>query len=416
MKMNNATTPPIQKAEAWHKFSWVWSIALFGLWGYWTYFALNNPTNEIPYRDLLIISATALALAIYTWFWVHNIRNPIGGRSNPTVSLLVCLSLVLIWFLQIFIAPTVVWTMSALIAIIYVHNPIKRAIALIILLFTLGGIAVANYLGTAPFSLIGTFASVGFFLSFGLLTIILALWIDRIIVQSFERQNLIEELRSTQAELAKVEHEKGILTERQRLAHEIHDTLAQGFTSIIMEMEAAEGSIQLAGKDPLPHIQRARGTAQRNLNQVRHVLQDLRGEELANRTLEQILSQEVESWSNQTGIATEFKLTGAPDEIETNEEINHLFLRLTQEALTNIRKHAQANDVSVTLSYLSSCIILDVQDNGVGLDESSDRAGSPLSGGMGIPTMTERIKGMGGSLTIESNSGCGTTVVAQVPV
>ena len=102
--------------------------------------------------------------------------------------------------------------------------------------------------------------------------------------------------------------------------------------------------------------------------------------------------------------------------INTCEEVSHALLRVTQEALNNIRKYAQANDVNVTLSYLSDCLILDVKDDGVGLEEAGQAEKSILSGGVGISTMTERIENLGGTLAVESQPQMGTTIVAQIPI
>jgi signal transduction histidine kinase len=98
-------------------------------------------------------------------------------------------------------------------------------------------------------------------------------------------------------------------------------------------------------------------------------------------------------------------------------------LRATQEALANIRKHAQATAVQITLSYIDDVVVLDVQDNGVGAAAAgaaaagfAGAAASPLSGGYGLQAMRERAEQCGGSMTLESETGEGTTVVVSIPI
>lgn len=338
----------------------------------------------------------------------------LNNEIDPKPALIVFQCILLIWFIQIFMAPLIVWTLSGLLGVIYTYLPLRPAITYIFEMFAFGGIGTANVIGYGPFSLWLTLGQMAFFLSFALVTSIFAIWISRVIEQSNDRRELIEELQTTQALLAQAEHERGILAERQRLSHELHDTLAQGFTSIVMEMEAAEGATKLSQKDPLNHIIKARETARRNLEQVRHVIQDLRTETLDQPSIQHVLRQEVETWSHQSGIPADFTVTGQA--LNTCEEVSHTLLRVTQESLTNIRKYADANDVSVTLSFLSDCLILDVQDDGVGLEKTNPAEENILSGGIGIPTMTERVENLGGTLTIESLPQMGTTVVAQIPI
>ncbi len=397
--------------------SWLWAVLFYGLWGYWLIYELLYPsTTNIPFRAPFLIGSTAVAFALFGWFLWQNGKKSysLNIEIDPKPALIVFQCILIIWFIQIFIAPLIVWTLSGLLAIIYTYLPLRPSIAYIFEMFIFGGIGTSNVVGYGPFSFWGTLSHVTFFTSFALVTSIFAVWIHRVIEQSNDRRELIEELQTTQALLAQAEHERGILAERQRLSHEIHDTLAQGFTSIIMEMEAAEGATKLTQKNPLDHILKARETARRNLEQVRHVLQDLRTEPNGHPSIQQVLRQEVEAWSNQSGIAADFKVTGQT--VNTCEEVSHTLLRVTQESLTNIRKYADANDVSVTLSFLSDCLILDVQDDGVGLEETIPAEKNILSGGIGIPTMTERVENLGGTLTIESLPQLGTTVVAQIPI
>jgi signal transduction histidine kinase len=116
-------------------------------------------------------------------------------------------------------------------------------------------------------------------------------------------------------------------------------------------------------------------------------------------------------WKGESGIPVTATITGNPIPLHPNIEVT--LLRSTQEALNNIRKHAQATDVQLTISYMNDVVILDVQDNGVGLNGA---APSPLLGGFGLQAMRERVEQCGGFVTLESDSGEGTTLVLSIPL
>lgn len=222
------------------------------------------------------------------------------------------------------------------------------------------------------------------------------------------RQELVEELRRTQAELAESERNAGMLAERQRLAHEIHDTLAQGFIGIIMHLEAAAQS--LPDSPMQKHIQQAEEMARQNLKQARYLVEGLRPDLLQKASLPDAITQTVGRWREQSKVVAHVTITGVERPLSPDSE--HTLLRATQEALANIHKHAQATETTITLSYMSDCVMLDIQDDGVGLNG----ADSVWQGGFGLTAMRERVEQLGGSLLVESEDNEGTTVVVSIPV
>ncbi len=208
------------------------------------------------------------------------------------------------------------------------------------------------------------------------------------------------------------------MEERQRLAHEIHDTLAQGFTSIVLHLEAAEQALPDDPKTVQKHLDRARTTARDSLDQARRVVQDLRPNSLEQHSLQEAIERTAVRWSSETDIHINLTTTGDP--VPLPPEIEVTLLRATQEALNNIRKHAQASHVNLTLSYMGDVVILDVQDNGVGLNGAwpvtEAVSPSPLSGGYGLQIMRERTAQFGGSVALESEPGEGTTLVVSIPM
>ena len=222
---------------------------------------------------------------------------------------------------------------------------------------------------------------------------------------------MLENLR-----LVEQARQAGVSEERQRLAHEIHDTLAQGFTSIVMHMEAAE---QALVNEPLKvrhHVTMARQTARENLSQARRLVWALRPKALERTSLAEAVSRVVNRWSEASGVETDAVITGNPATLHPSVEI--VLLRAVQEALANVRKHADASRVTVTLSYVGDLVLLDVQDDGAGFDQAVAAASEdvPDAGGYGLRTMYERCEQLGGELSVESEPGQGTTVALSIPI
>jgi signal transduction histidine kinase len=244
-------------------------------------------------------------------------------------------------------------------------------------------------------------------------SVLLALWIRTIMRESSRRKALIEQLEAAQDELAAVERQAGVLEERQRMAQEIHDTLAQGFTSIILQLEAADQSLP----DDLPSVEdrihKARDTARTNLEEARRLVLALQPAPLQQISLVEALRRETERWERNSGVRASFSVTGEPKTLHPQCEVT--LLRALQEGLNNISKHAQADEVNITLSYMADQVALDIQDDGVGFDPQSLDVSKSV-GGFGLQAMRQRSEQNDGKLIIESEVGEGTTLVIQIPV
>ena len=241
---------------------------------------------------------------------------------------------------------------------------------------------------------------------------VLALYIGAIIDQSAERQHLIDELETTRKELAEEERRAGMLEERSRLAREIHDTLAQGFISIVTHLEAAEEELPPGTKPVEHHMDRAKSAARDNLVEARRLVAALRPEILESSSLPEALERVSARWMEETGIFAEVTTTG--DYEHPPQELQVTLLRVAQEALSNVRKHAGARRVTLTLSYLEDLVVLDIQDDGAGFSPGATANGS--GGGFGLRAMRERAEQLGGRLFVESAPGEGTTLAVQVPL
>ncbi len=237
-------------------------------------------------------------------------------------------------------------------------------------------------------------------------------FIDSVINESEKRKKLIAELNATRAELAQREREAGTLQERQRLAREIHDTLAQGFTSIVMQLEAAEQALQNDPASAQKFLDTARQTARSSLDEARRVVAALRPELLEQDSLPNALQRTAERWSQENGIVAHTNISGEIAALA--HEIEITLLRAAQEALTNIKKHAHASHVELSLAYSGDVITLDVQDNGIGIHANGNAMSA--QSGFGLIAMRERVAQLGGKVTVESARGEGTTVAVEIPI
>jgi signal transduction histidine kinase len=231
-------------------------------------------------------------------------------------------------------------------------------------------------------------------------------WMARVIDQSLERAELIRQLESTRAELAAAHHEAGVLAERHRLAGEIHDTLAQGFTSIVTLVQAAEASLD-AASPARRHLDLALATARENLAEARALVTALTPAALRAGGLADTVHRVTGATGAQAGIEAYAEVTGTARRLPTGTEV--VLLRVCQEALANVRKHAAARRVSVRLCYADGAVRLTVADDGRGFDPSA------TNGGYGLNGMRDRVRQVGGTVEVDSAPGRGTKVSAEVP-
>jgi signal transduction histidine kinase len=224
----------------------------------------------------------------------------------------------------------------------------------------------------------------------------------------------IEERKRLQSSLASAERKAGVLEERQRLAREIHDTLAQGFAGIIVHLERAEQIDGLRGSPARGHMDLARSVAREGLEESRRMMAALRPEILDRRALTEAMTRFCQEWSKRTGIPSRLEITGTPSPMHPDIELT--LLRGVQESLTNVARHSGARTTAVTLSYMEDIIVLDVQDDGKGFVPGSGGASGDGKSGFGLHGMRERVEALEGSLQVESAPGEGTTISLVLPV
>ena len=220
----------------------------------------------------------------------------------------------------------------------------------------------------------------------------------------------LDENAGLHAQLMTQAREAGVLDERQRMAREIHDTIAQGLTGIVTQLEAAEAA-QDRPEDRQRHIRNAIGLARESLVEARRSVEALRPEPLETARLPEALADVARQWSEVNGVPVEVVTTG--DIQPLHPEVEVALLRTAQEALANIAKHANATRAGLTLSYMGDVVTLDVRDDGVGFTVPT--AANGRGSGFGLSAMRQRVNRVAGTLAIESEPGAGTAISARVP-
>jgi signal transduction histidine kinase len=228
------------------------------------------------------------------------------------------------------------------------------------------------------------------------------------------QQRLIDELRDTRAELARQQHEAGTSAERARIARDLHDTLAQELAAGRMLLQAADRDWRSNPERARERVRAVTETLGDNLAETRRIIDDLTPSELARQSLPAAL-RDVCLRAQRSGAARRVLFTSdlGGDPVDVPDAAAAL-LRVAQGALANVRDHAGAGTVVVTLGRCGDAVTLTIRDDGVGFAPGRP---SPAPGrGFGLPASRERLSGYGGSVTVDSEPGRGTTLTAVLPL
>jgi signal transduction histidine kinase len=240
---------------------------------------------------------------------------------------------------------------------------------------------------------------------------------ERISEQNEERRQALarlevalEENAGLHAQLLAQAREAGIMDERQRMAREIHDTIAQGLTGIVTQLEAANHASDRP-EERQRHVDTAARLARDSLAEARRAVEASRPPQLDGRSLLEAVTAVADEWTAQYGLPVEVSSTG--EAVPLHPEIELALLRIAQEALANVAKHAGATRARLTLSYMGDVVTLDIRDDGVGFVPPTSTA--PRGLGFGLSGMRQRANRVAGTLSIESEPGGGTAISARVP-
>lgn len=222
----------------------------------------------------------------------------------------------------------------------------------------------------------------------------------------------LEENAGLHAQLVVQAREAGVQDERQRIAREIHDTLAQSLAGILTQLEAADQSLA----EPVlsrRHLANAIDLTRDSLGEARRTVQAVRPLDLVDARLPEAINAVVTRWSDANHVEATLTITGHPCLLHADIEV--ALLRAAQEALANVAKHAEATRVGLTLSYMEDLVTLDIRDDGIGFDPEAVRDHRNDAGGFGLTGMRQRIQRLTGLLEIESDVDGGTAISVSLP-
>lgn len=383
--------------HAWERWRPAWHVSFIML--SLAALAVASAESGKPLEVTLTLALlTALLLAWYSW---GELRIKQSWLNHPLPGLSYFGAGWLLWYIAVHLSGAYFLLLFVLFPHIFITVRLSWAVALAMIFNILVLLALnhlnSDFTSTWMLVVVGTSVSGS----------VLAFFIDNVIRQSADRQRLIGELEAVNETLAKTRYEAGILHERQRLAGELHDTIIQGLVAVVTHLEAADNAASDDQKQH--HILRAETITRDNLAEARRFIWAMQPDALEKQALEDSLKTLIENWSAASSVDGKMILTGTVQPV--SPAIAHTLLRVTQESLSNIDKHAGAAHVTVTLSYMPDALVLDMNDDGKGFDPRTLQ-----SIGFGLANMRRRIAELGGSLTIESQPAEGTTIVAEIPL
>ncbi|MEV4889834.1 sensor histidine kinase [Nonomuraea sp. NPDC055795] len=330
-----------------------------------------------------------------------------GGRTHLRLGRLWLLVITLGWAALAVASPQFVWLAFPLF-FAYLHLlPLSVALPGVAVLTVAAIVAAAWHAGRlSPAQIIGP--TIG-----AAVATLMAMVYKALYAESEQRRLLIDDLVRTRGKLVEVESDAARLAERERLARDIHDTLAQGMSSIILLLRAARRDLADDPGKAERHIIEAEDAATENLEEARNFVRALAPPALQHSSLVAALRRISDTAVAGTGTTVRFEVSGTPLPLPADYDVT--LLRVAQGALGNVSRHAGAEHAAVTLTYLDDVVMLDVYDDGHGFD-LSDPAGQATGTGYGLRAMRERVGTLGGTLTVESSPGDGTAVVATLPL
>ncbi|MFC8384154.1 histidine kinase [Nocardia sp. NPDC057272] len=324
------------------------------------------------------------------------------SQANPGGAVWVWLAaLTVLWLVLLALTPDAVYLAFGLF-FVYLHLlPRPWNLVAVVSATAVGVIGFAAHRGWSAGAVVGPVLG-------ALVAIGIGLGYQALRREAVERERLIDELIGTRAILAEQERTAGKLSERERLAKEIHDTVAQGLSSIQLLLHSAE---QAAPDHPaLDRIRLARETAAEDLAETRRLIDELSPAALDGQSLAEALER-ICLRAQSPALTTQLLVEGEPERLPMPVEA--ALVRIAQSAVANVVQHAQAERMRVTLTYDDTDAHLDIVDDGIGIDPDTLR--HPRSGAFGLAAMRSRVEQQGGAMTVESEPGH-TAVTVTFPL
>lgn len=390
------------RAGLFERWLMVWHVLYFAGLGVTLGIALWRTRGNWGWPELALIGIVATLVILYLRLIVRPKRWP---HPNWLMTLyygvVISLLAVAIW-----LNPVFLWTTGMLIGQMFGVLPPALAVPGVILvilvwIFQFNGYHLPNnWTVTDGLIIAGQLGMV----------LLLYLYIYHLIRTSQERAHLVNELRAAQAQLERArdqEVELAALRERERMARDLHDGLGHSLVALSMQLEAVQRLYPVDPDRASAQVDEMKHLARDSMALLRQTLEGLRLPGLDGRPLSEELPRLCADFSTRTGLSVACEIDPAAGDLRP--ALGETLWRVSQEALTNIERHAQAGAVTLRLRVLPDAVILSISDDGVGLPpDAENRAGH-----FGLRGIRERIEGLGGTLMIESNGG--TRLTAQLP-
>ncbi|MFI5608455.1 sensor histidine kinase [Amycolatopsis sp. NPDC051903] len=384
--------------DAWERSYWVWEV-LFAVAYVAT--ALLVLFDDEPLAEQVVAEAALAALVLG---YVAAGRRILRADDNPVAGTVVTGVLVVLVATAIFADTTSAFILFMACPLVFMLQEIRPSIVLTTLLILLEPVAAVVRGGWSNPSLPILLPMTAILVVFSVLA---GKFTSDVIAQSSARAELIRQLEDSQAEVSRLSREAGTAAERERLAREIHDTLAQGFTSIVTLAQAIESELDTDLEAARKHLALASRTARENLAEARAMVAALAPSDLAAGSLPDAVRRAAGRLADEAGLRVECEVDSPLPQLATAAEV--VLLRGAQEALANVRKHAGAETVLVRLSAVDGTVRLRVRDDGCGFSPTTP------TDGFGLRGMRSRVEQVGGRLRVRSGADGGTELELEVP-
>lgn len=354
-------------------------------------------------HTLIDLVPVALTICIGPFYWLTARPSVAGIRSNSVRAWTYCLFALLVF---LFLLCWDSWAQLMLFILspqVFLLLSIRPASIMIVVLNT-GALLIG--LTRTQMATGQVWQSLALTIGVIVLSIVFSYRLTSASDENAQHRALIAKLEERQHEIAELSKQQGVSNERERIAREMHDTLAQGFTSIIALGHVVADELDSEPVAAKQHIEMMMRTARENLNESRRIIAELMPGHLNESSLIEAIERIGDSVKEETGIDVSVMMTGSPRSGPANLEV--AILRVCQESLSNVRKHAHARSVDINLGYASETVTLTVHDDGIGFSPET------LSMGYGMQSMRSRLDNLGGQMQVES-SAFGTTITACFP-
>jgi signal transduction histidine kinase len=366
-------------------------------------YILWNTRYGLGWREIVVSFLLLVQIGIYLGIMIFGRQWPV-----PRNRLLLYFAINLaIWLIEYWLAPEVYWIVFAYLGQMFGLLPARFPILATLLV---SGILFATNIERGPSVsnmplLLGT-------LAVWAMLVVFMLFIGHLTQTSQERGRLIAELQAAKKELELAQHQEAelaILRERERLARDLHDSLGHDLVTLSVQLEAIQRLYRVDPETASEQVDELKAMTRASMDSLRRAIAGLRAPDLADRALQPALQALCVDFAQSTGLEVRCQIDQAADELRpaTAETL----WRITQEALTNVEKHAQARSVDVILDCQPDAVTVRVMDDGVGLVAGAEL----LPNRFGLRGMRERVEGLGGSLALGGDPS-GTTVTARLPV